>query len=88
MEIIHQLWQLFLEFFEFFIVAVSVGIFFLFIYDKYVQRKHSLLINYPVIGRGRYLLEMLREPMRQYFAEETFYDSKDKVDWVYKAAKD
>jgi len=31
---------------------------------------------------------MLREPMRQYFAEETFYDSKDKVDWVYKAAKD
>ena len=88
MEIIHQLWQLFLEFFEFFIVAAFVGLFFLFIYDKYVQRKHSLLINYPVIGRGRYLLEMLREPMRQYFAEETFYDSKDKVDWVYKAAKD
>ncbi|MEA3370150.1 MAG: FMN-binding glutamate synthase family protein, partial [Campylobacterota bacterium] len=53
-----------------------------------IQRKHSLLINYPVIGRGRYLLELLREPMRQYFAEETFYESKDKVDWVYKAAKD
>ncbi|MEA3227704.1 MAG: glutamate synthase-related protein, partial [Campylobacterota bacterium] len=60
----------------------------LFIYDKYIQRKHALLINYPVIGRGRYLLEMLREPMRQYFAEETFYESKDKVDWVYKAAHD
>jgi len=87
-QIIHELWQLFLEFFEFFIVAALIGLFFLFIYDKYVQRKHSLLINYPVIGRGRYLLEMLREPMRQYFAEETFYDSKDKVDWVYKAAKD
>lgn len=88
MELLHILWELFLEFFEFFIVAGLIGIFFLFIYDKYVQRKHSLLINYPVIGRGRYLLEMLREPMRQYFAEETFYDSKDKVDWVYKAAKD
>jgi len=88
MELLHLLWNHFLDFFEFFILAGLIGLFFLFIYDKYVQRKHSLLINYPVIGRGRYLLEMLREPMRQYFAEETFYDSKDKVDWVYKAAKD
>ena len=88
MELLHSLWNLFLDFFEFFIVAGILGIFFLFIYDRYIQRKHSLLINYPVIGRGRYLLEALREPMRQYFAEETFYDSKDKVDWVYKAAKD
>jgi len=88
MELLHALWEHFLDFFEFFILAGLIGLFFLFIYDKYVQRKHSLLINYPVIGRGRYLLEMLREPMRQYFAEETFYDSKDKVDWVYKAAKD
>lgn len=88
METLHQLWGLFLDFFEFFIVAGSIGLFMLFIHDKYVQRKHALLINYPVIGRGRYLLEALREPMRQYFAEESFYDSKDKVDWVYKAAKD
>jgi len=26
--------------------------------------------------------------LRQYFADESFYESKDKVDWVYKAAKD
>jgi len=88
METLHQLWSLFLDFFEFFVLAGVIGLFFLFIHDKYVQRKHALLINYPVIGRGRYLLEALREPMRQYFAEESFYDSKDKVDWVYKAAKD
>ncbi|MDF1875461.1 FMN-binding glutamate synthase family protein [Sulfurimonas sp. SAG-AH-194-I05] len=87
METLHALWSLFLDFFEFFILVAVIGLFFLYIYDKYVQRKHALLINYPVIGRGRYLLEALREPMRQYFAEETFYDSKDKVDWVYKAAK-
>ena len=87
MELMHELWSLFLNFFEFFILAAIIGLFALFIHDKYVQRKHSLLINYPIIGRGRYLLEALREPMRQYFAEETFYDSKDKVDWVYKAAK-
>lgn len=87
METLHYLWTLFLDFFEFFVLAGILGIALLYIHDKYVQRKHALLINYPVIGRGRYLLEALREPMRQYFAEESFYDSKDKVDWVYKAAK-
>jgi len=65
-----------------------VLLFFLFIYDKYIQRKHQLLINYPVIGRMRYVFEALREPLRQYFAEENFYESRDKIDWVYKAAKD
>jgi len=81
-------WEFFLEFFEFFIVGLMLIIIFLYFYDRYVQRKHALLINYPVIGRFRYLFEALREPLRQYFAEETFYESKDKVDWVYKAAKD
>jgi glutamate synthase domain-containing protein 2 len=88
MSTIDQLWMFFSDFFEFIVIFLVLGIFLLFIYDRYIQRKHSLLINYPVIGRGRYFLELLREPMRQYFAEETFYESKDKVDWVYKAAKD
>ena len=78
MELVDQIWNLFLDFIEFFILVGIIGLFFLFIHDKYVQRKHALLINYPVIGRGRYLLEALREPMRQYFAEESFYDSKDR----------
>ncbi len=60
----------------------------LYIYDRFIQRRHQLLINYPVIGRMRYLFEMLRDPMRQYFGTETFYESRDKIDWVYKAAKD
>ena len=85
---LHYIWNIFVDFIEFFILAALIGIVLLFIYDKYVQRKHALLINYPVIGRFRYFFEALREPLRQYFAEETFYDSKDKVDWVYKAAKD
>jgi len=88
MHIFAQIEEFLFEFFEFFIVAFFLGIFALFIYDKYVQRKHALLINYPVIGRFRYLFENLREPLRQYFADETFYESKDKVDWVYTAAKD
>ncbi len=88
MEFIDGAWEVFLDFLEFFILAGVLLIANLFIYDKYVQRKHALLINYPVIGRFRYLFESLREPLRQYFADEKFYESKDKVDWVYKAAKD
>jgi glutamate synthase domain-containing protein 2 len=85
---LQELWELLLNSIELILVILSIIITLLFIYDKYVQRKHSLLINYPVIGRFRYFFEALREPMRQYFAEETFYESRDKVDWVYKAAKD
>jgi glutamate synthase domain-containing protein 2 len=60
----------------------------MYIYDRFIQRKHQLLINYPIIGRMRYFFEALREPFRQYFGDEKFYESKDKVDWVYKAAND
>jgi len=85
---IDTFWWVLLEFLEFFTLALIIITIMLYVYDRYVQRKHSLLINYPVIGRFRYLFETLREPLRQYFAEETFYDSKDKIDWVYTAAKD
>jgi len=71
-----------------FLSLLFVAVILLFIYDRFVQRKHSLLVNYPVIGRFRYLFEALREPLRQYFAEESYYESRDKVDWVYKASKD
>jgi len=87
-NIVDNIWEILLDFFELFLVVATIAIVFLYFYDKYIQRQHSLLINYPVIGRFRYLFEALREPLRQYFAEETFYDSKDKIDWVYTAAKD
>ena len=58
-----------------------------YVHDKYVQRDHQLLVNYPIIGRLRYVFEEAREPFRQYFGDEKFYESKDKLDWVYKAAR-
>lgn len=85
---IEQLNYYFIQFLEY---GFYLGLFFLinlYVYDRFVQRRHQLLINYPVIGRMRYFFELLRDPMRQYFGEETFYESRDKIDWVYKAAKD
>lgn len=59
----------------------------LFIYDRYIQRENQLLINYPLIGRLRYIFYALRDPMRQYFGDEKFYESFDKVKWVYDSAE-
>lgn len=88
MQMLDRTWEFLTNFTEVALSLLFLGVVFLFIYDRYVQREHQLLINYPVIGRFRYLFEALREPLRQYFAEETFYESRDKVEWVYKAAKD
>ncbi|WP_309497414.1 FMN-binding glutamate synthase family protein [Sulfurovum sp.] len=65
------------------IVLINVAI-----YDRFVQRKNQLLINYPLIGRMRYLFYMLRGPMRQYFGDETYYDSFEKLLWINRVAKD
>lgn len=57
---------------SFIIFLLVAFLFVLFVYNRYVQRKSSFLINYPVIARFRYLFELLREPFRQYFAKEDF----------------
>ncbi len=56
------------------------------LYDRYIQRSNQLLMNYPLIGRLRYFFYLLRNPMRQYFGDETFFDAFEKLDWVNKVA--
>jgi glutamate synthase domain-containing protein 2 len=55
-----------------------------------VQRKHSVLRNYPVLGHMRYLLEALRPELQQYFIERNFdgrpYD-RDVRSLIYERAK-
>ena len=80
--LIHQ-WNLFFKVVALLILFIIVNIY---IYDRFVQRTNQLLINYPVIGRMRYFFRLLRDPMRQYFGDETYYDSYEKVDWVNKAS--
>ena len=62
---------------------------FLFIRDI-TQKKHSVLRNYPVVGRFRYFFEQLGEYFRQYF----FAGDRDEMPfnratrgWVYRLAK-
>src|SRR5437879_1993661 len=69
--------------------AVIGALAFVFIRDI-TQKKHSVLRNYPVIGRFRYYFEQLGEYFRQYF----FAGDRDEMPfnratrgWVYRLAK-
>src|SRR5260221_3168824 len=72
------------------VAFVLVGaLVFVFIRDI-TQKKHSVLRNYPVIGRFRYFFEQLGEYFRQYF----FAGDRDEMPfnratrgWVYRLAK-
>ncbi|MEV6769383.1 FMN-binding glutamate synthase family protein [Nocardia sp. NPDC051030] len=59
------------------------------VYDL-VQRKHSVLRNYPILGHMRFLLESLRPELQQYFIERNFdgrpYD-RDVRTIIYERAK-
>ncbi len=69
--------------------VVLGALLFVFIRDI-TQKKHSVLRNYPVIGRLRYFFEQLGEYFRQYF----FAGDRDEMPfnratraWVYRLAK-
>ncbi|MDF1684390.1 MAG: FMN-binding glutamate synthase family protein [Legionellaceae bacterium] len=68
------------------ILLIIIG---LVIWDRY-QKKHTILRNYPLIGRFRYLSEYLGEFFRQYFftndREELPFNRAER-NWVYRAAK-
>ncbi|MEW6690300.1 MAG: FMN-binding glutamate synthase family protein [Pseudomonadota bacterium] len=70
----------------FVLIAVFV---FVFIRDV-TQKKHSVLRNYPVVGRLRYFFEQLGEYFRQYFfagdRDEMPFNRSTRA-WVYRLAK-
>ncbi len=73
--------------FKVILVVLVISAVAILIYDRFIQRENQLLINYPLIGRMRYFFYLLRDPMRQYFGDEKFFESFDKVKWVYNAAE-
>jgi glutamate synthase domain-containing protein 2 len=74
------------------LLAILVFVALVFWYVKDItQKKHSVLRNYPVIGRLRYFFEQLGEYFRQYFftgdREEMPFNRATRA-WVYRLAKD
>src|SRR6195952_2210612 len=56
-----------------------------------VQKKHSILRNFPVLGHLRFLLEAIRPELQQYFIERNWdgrpFD-RDTRTTIYQRAKD
>jgi glutamate synthase domain-containing protein 2 len=67
-------------------ILALIAAFLVYVYDRYVQRTNQILVNYPLIGHLRYFFYLIRDPMRQYFGDEKYFDSFDKVEWVNRAA--
>jgi glutamate synthase domain-containing protein 2 len=54
------------------------------------QRDHSLLRNFPLVGRARYLLESIGPELRQYIVASNTEErpfNRDQRRWVYTSAK-
>jgi glutamate synthase domain-containing protein 2 len=70
---------------------VVVGTLVFWFIQDITQKKHTVLRNYPVIGRLRFFLEELGEYFRQYFfagdREEMPFNRATRG-WIYKEAKD
>ncbi|MEO8813650.1 MAG: FMN-binding glutamate synthase family protein [Mycobacterium sp.] len=70
--------------------AVPLGFLFAVGCHDLVQRQHSILRNYPVLGHARYFMEKLRPELQQYFIERNYdgrpYD-RDRRSIIYERAK-
>ncbi|WP_018155697.1 FMN-binding glutamate synthase family protein [Demetria terragena] len=54
------------------------------------QKKHAILRNFPVLGHGRYLLELVGPELRQYIISSNDEErpfSRDQRSWIYASAK-
>lgn len=73
------------------VVLALVGTLIYWFVQDVTQKKHTMLRNFPVVGRLRYLFENLGEYFRQYFflndREEMPFNRATRG-WVYRLAKD
>lgn len=80
----HFLNSVFYSLFIFIVPLTLLGL-----YDIF-QRRHTVLRNYPVLGHMRYLLEMIRPEIQQYFIERDIDGrpfSRDQRSVIYQRAK-
>ena len=78
-----MVWLIVLGLVMLFLVAVAV--------HDLVQKKHSILRNFPVVGHLRFLLEAIGPELRQYIVTDNDEErpfSRDERRWVYSTAKE
>lgn len=71
------------------LAAPGAGLAGLIAYDL-LQKKHSILRTFPVLGHARYALEMIGPELRQYIVTDNEQErpfNRDQRSWVYASAK-
>ncbi|MFY0673905.1 MAG: FMN-binding glutamate synthase family protein [Bacteroidia bacterium] len=69
-------------------ILIFLGI--LFVYDIFIQRKHIIQHNFPIVGHLRYFLERIGPELRQYIVannREEMPFNRSERSWVYASAK-
>jgi glutamate synthase domain-containing protein 2 len=69
---------------------IAIGVLIFWFIQDVTQKKHSVLRNYPVVGRLRYFFEKQGEYFRQYFFmndREELPFNRSARSWVYRLAK-
>ncbi|MEM4658153.1 MAG: FMN-binding glutamate synthase family protein [Candidatus Methanosuratincola sp.] len=65
-------------------------VFLIAVYDVFIQKRHAIQHNHPVVGHLRYLLEMIGPELRQYWVasdkEEKPFNRSERT-WIYTSAK-
>ena len=72
------------------VIWILIALVLLALYDIFFNRSHTLLHNFPVIGRVRYMLERIGPGLRQYIVannrEELPFNRRERG-WVFASAK-
>ena len=71
-------------------VWVLVFIVLVLIYDVFINKKHTILHNFPVVGHFRYMLESIGPELRQYIVagnREELPFNRIERSWVYASSK-
>ena len=72
------------------LLAVFVFLDLVAVYDVLIQKKHTLLRIYPILGHARYILESIRPETQQFFIERNFDGTpfdRDTRSVIYERAK-
>lgn len=73
------------------LIIISAFLIGVFIHDRFIQKKHVILTNYPVVGHIRFLFEKIGPELRQYWVannrEEAPFNRIQRA-YIYASSKD
>ena len=72
------------------LIALAACLLIVAVHDVFIQKTHTILHNFPIVGHLRYWLEVIGPELRQYWVandKEEMPFNRDERRWVYASAK-